>query len=263
MGQAFAVLASRAGIQLLLFALFLYELPTLAWQISKWAGSETPRWSYAATGVYAFVILTFNLCLTVAGTNQYLSGGRFVFTESLQRATRRFLPMLGTLFLVSLLLSLPYITIAIVGALAVLAGLLPLSFYPYGVLVAVGLGVFLVAVRFLISTAICVIENSGPITSIKRSFRLTKTHPWRAWRVHIVVLAALLFFAAPLLILLLPLSPSLDRWSDAHWYVSHLVFIFLCAAGSTLPPIINTALLLNLRRTTGQVNAREIATVFE
>ncbi|MCL2716745.1 MAG: hypothetical protein FWD68_19845 [Alphaproteobacteria bacterium] len=259
--QAFAVLASGTGIRLTLFAFLLYALAPLAVQIMEWTGRKPPSWSIPATGIYGIVIFIFTLTMALSGAGQHLCEGRFVFTACLRHTTRRAPALLVTFLLASLLVSLPFI---VTGTLLDFATRADLPLFSGNLLTLHAITAFLaflIAVRVAISTTICVIEKAGPISSIRRSFRLTKT---QLWKVHAVVLAALLlFFAAPLSDLLIWFGPRLARSIPVHRTVLAWGSQFLRTTAFTLTPIITTALLLNLRRSAELPPNEELVRVFE
>jgi hypothetical protein len=158
---------------------------------------------FAGLGVAAVLVGAVTYVLNVLATGLLTTAmgravlGKPVSTSDVwRRAAGRFWPLLGVTILVSLIFGV----VAFGGlAIAILLGVLVgQADSTVGVLVGVVLGITVLVmsvwlyVKLLLSPVALVLEGVGPITAIKRSYRLVSGAWWRTFGIHLlaVVIAA-------------------------------------------------------------------------
>src|SRR5690348_13132389 len=142
------------------------SLPYLLFLIGGESGSfgQTPR-----VGTPAFygelllnTVLTA-LCQSIVlfGAFQAMQGRRFRVAESLGKGLARFVPVLGTTLLSTLITGL--------GSVLIVPGLIAMS-------------------MLYVALPVCVVERLGPVDSLSRSADLTKGHRWKVFGLAILLL---------------------------------------------------------------------------
>jgi hypothetical protein len=141
-------------------------------------------------GVITFVLNVLATGLLTTAMGRAVLGKPVSTSDVWRRARGRFWPLLGVTLLVSLVLGL-----VVAGGLgiAILIGVLVgQADTTIGVLVGVVLGIVaLVAsvwlyVKLLLSPVALVLEGVGPITAIRRSYRLVEGAWWRTFGIHLL-----------------------------------------------------------------------------
>jgi hypothetical protein len=114
-------------------------------------------------GLLLMIILsTLSQAIVLYGAFQNMRGREVSLTESLQVGLRRFFPIIGLAFLVSLL--------AMLAAIALL--------FP----------AFILFTMWFVATPVCVVEQLGPWSSMRRSRELTKGHRWKIFGLFVLMI---------------------------------------------------------------------------
>jgi hypothetical protein len=108
------------------------------------------------------MVSTFSSAVILHGAFQDMRNRPVNLVESLKVGLRRFLPLLGLAFLVALLVLLGI-------ALLIIPGLILYTMW-------------------FVSVAACVVERTGPWTSMRRSRELTKGHRWKIFGVALLLI---------------------------------------------------------------------------
>jgi hypothetical protein len=112
--------------------------------------------------VLMIVLSTLSQAVVLYGAFQDMRGRQVNLTESLQVGLRRLLPIFGLA-----------ICMAFLGMLAFMALVVP---------------AFIVFTRWFVATPVCVVEQAGPLASMKRSSQLTKGHRWKVFGLMILLI---------------------------------------------------------------------------
>ena len=108
------------------------------------------------------VLSTLSQAIVLYGAFQNMRGREVSLSESLQVGLRRFFPIIGLAFLVTLL-----------GMLAAIALIFP---------------AFIVFTMWFVATPVCVVEQLGPWASMRRSRELTKGHRWKIFGLFVLMI---------------------------------------------------------------------------
>ena len=140
---------------------FVVALPNLLLLLNP-PGSPNLGWS-AFIAIFGGLILnTIGQAVILFGAFQYLRGQPVQLGEAFQRGLARFLPILG---------------LALLYGLGIMLGAM--------LLVVPGL---ILLVMWAVAVPSCVVEELGPVASLKRSAGLTKGHRWQIFGIMIVLL---------------------------------------------------------------------------
>jgi len=108
------------------------------------------------------VLSTLSQAIVLYGAFQNMRGREVSLSESLQVGLRRFFPIIGLAFLVTLL-----------GMLAAIALIFP---------------AFILFTMWFVATPVCVVEQLGPWASMRRSRELTKGHRWKIFGLFVLMI---------------------------------------------------------------------------
>jgi len=108
------------------------------------------------------VLSTLSQAIVLYGAFQNMRGREVSLSESLQVGLRRFFPIIGLAFLVTLL-----------GMLAAIALIFP---------------AFILFTMWFVATPVCVVEQLGPWASMRRSRELTKGHRWKIFGLFVLLI---------------------------------------------------------------------------
>ena len=108
------------------------------------------------------VLSTLSQAIVLYGAFQNMRGREVSLSESLQVGLRRFFPIIGLAFLVTLL-----------GMLAAIALIFP---------------AFILFTMWFVATPVCVVEQLGPWSSMRRSRELTKGHRWKIFGLFVLMI---------------------------------------------------------------------------
>jgi hypothetical protein len=112
--------------------------------------------------VLMIVLSTLSQAVVLYGAFQDMRGRQVSLSESLQVGLRRLLPIFGLA-----------ICMALLGMLAFIAFVIP---------------AFIVFTRWFVATPVCVVEQAGPLQSMKRSAQLTKGHRWKVFGLMVLLI---------------------------------------------------------------------------
>ena len=141
-------------------------------------------------GVVTYILNVLATGLLTTAMGRAVLGKPVSTSDVWRRAAGRFWPLLGVTLLASLIVGL-----AVFGGLgiAVLVGVLVgQADTGFGVLVGTVLGIAVVVaaiwlyVKLLLSPVALVLEGVGPVTAIKRSYRLVEGAWWRTFGIHLL-----------------------------------------------------------------------------
>jgi len=142
-------------------ALLFFKSTTMTANAS---GSEIAvAFSMMIGGLLLMIVLsTLSQAIVLYGAFQNMRGREVSLSESLQVGLRRFFPIIGLAFLVTLL-----------GMLAAIALIFP---------------AFIVFSMWFVATPVCVVEQLGPWASMRRSRELTKGHRWKIFGLFVLMI---------------------------------------------------------------------------
>ena len=128
------------------------------------SGSEIAvAFSMMIGGLLLMIVLsTLSQAIVLYGAFQNMRGREVSLSESLQVGLRRFFPIIGLAFLVTLL-----------GMLAAIALIFP---------------AFILFTMWFVATPVCVVEQLGPWASMRRSRELTKGHRWKIFGLFVLMI---------------------------------------------------------------------------
>jgi hypothetical protein len=172
-------------------------------ELATLAGSTLPN---LAQALVVFVTAAFMVWVIGQGAI-----GRRVTPGQVWAGTRgRLLPVLGTVLLTVVVFAVPFVIffVLLIGALVgadnsgAVVGLLAF----FGVFALIGWSVY-AWVKTAFATSASVLEEAGPLTALKRSWRLTKGQFWRIFGIRFLAAIALAIVSA---IITFPISAAVD-----------------------------------------------------
>ncbi|MCL2714936.1 MAG: hypothetical protein FWD68_10230 [Alphaproteobacteria bacterium] len=215
-------------------------------------------------GVVTGVMATMVQAIITCGAYQSCCALDFRLADIVDLTLRRSLPILG----IALLIFLGMFVFSLIAGFSAVAGFVRSTGVGYAVLAVIfpaALAVLYVSGRIFVAIPACIIEQLGPLASLKRSIRLTKPHPWKALLLSLISLApsllalgagALLGYLAPKFVHGLSSSAS-----------SRLVLSLALAPVSWVVNILTGILVATtyaeLRRTTEGLTSKGIVDVFD
>jgi hypothetical protein len=215
----FYVLAALAYLPLLATALFGAN-----WQ-SAGGGAG---FAGAVIGMLAGVLTILSQAVILYGAFRQMRGQSFAISDSLRRGLARFFPIIGMIFCMGF---------------AILFGLI--------LLIIPGI---IFAVMFYMALPACVIEQLGPISSLRRSAALTKGSRWRIFGILLVLVICTQI--AQLIIqfaLLAAAGPTISGIATFLWI----------ALSSAFGSIIVAVIYHDLRVAREGIDVERIASVFD
>ena len=147
---------------------FVAFLPLIAVSRASISGEIDPDQTLIILGLSfalamaQMMISTFTSAVILHGAFQDMRHRPVSLAESLKVGLRRFLPLLGLAFLMALLIVLGF-------ALLIIQGLILYTMW-------------------FVAVAACVVERTGPWTSMRRSRELTKGHRWKIFGVALLLI---------------------------------------------------------------------------
>jgi hypothetical protein len=205
-------------------------------ELATLAGSSLP------TLAQAFVVfVTAAFMVWVIGQGAI---GRRVTPGQVWAGTRgRLLPVLGTVLLTMLVFAIPFAVffIALIAVLVSSDG----SGAAVGLLAFVGVFALIAWsvyawVKTAFATSACILEEAGPLTSLKRSWRLTRGQYWRLFGIRFLAAVALAIVSA---IITFPVTAVVDALTGSAGAGSgdRIVWgVFASALGTILAGILTT-----------------------
>jgi hypothetical protein len=111
--------------------------------------------------------------------------------ESIQRGLGRFFPLIGGGILVGLGMMLGFILLIVPG--------------------------FMLYTRWYVFAPVCVVEQKGPLGSMKRSAELTKGNRWKLFAIFIIVILTATLIGGAIRLVLAAMSPILALAVSGLW----------------------------------------------
>ena len=230
----------------------------------------TRSWS-----IYAANFLMFTLVAIVAGLPNQL-GGDFESSVGVARSI--------IVFIVSMILYFVGQAVILYGAFQAMRGRKVMIgdaigrafsrfFSLLGISVLVGFGVaigfmllivpgIILALRWAVAVPACVVENKGPLESMRRSAELTKGHRWKIfgiWVLIAIVAIVVLIIAGTLAGLGVVAAPQ----GLGRVVIAAVISLILTAIVTAYSYVLNTMIYHDLRTVKEGVGTEEIAAVFD
>jgi hypothetical protein len=173
------------------------------------------------------MISTFSSAVILHGAFQDMRNRPVNLVESLKVGLRRFLPLLGLAFLVAILVLLGF-------ALFIIPGLILYTMW-------------------FVSVAACVVERTGPWTSMRRSRQLTKGHRWKIFGLALLLLLLSLVSRALRLVLV-------STGGETLALIGTLIWVAISSAFSSVVVAVS---YYELRAAKEGIDIEQIASVFD
>jgi hypothetical protein len=164
LGRSFTLLLQNFGKFYLLGLLAVAPMLLLLLVIPTRPGQPLPEHLGRNLGLVFILLALLQITCEAAaiyGAFQAMRGRAFGIGESIGRALQRFFPVLGTGFLLVIVLGIGLVLLVVPGL------------------------IFLA--MFMLAVPVCVVEGLGPLRSLGRSRELTKGHRWRLFGLYIAV----------------------------------------------------------------------------
>ena len=174
------------------------------------------------------VLLAISAPAIIFGAVQSMRGRDFNIGESLRRGLRRFLPVIGVLIIFYIAFIVGFILLVVPG--------------------------FIVATMFAVAVPVCVVEQAGPIQSLRRSTQLTKGSRWRIFGI---------WFLLALLIGIPPLPIQFLLFSIAGTYAAAVGGIIYGAISLAFELVVFAVAYHDLRAAKEGIDIEQLASVFD
>lgn len=174
------------------------------------------------------VLIAISAPAIVFGTVQSMRGRDFNIGESLGRSLQRFLPVIGVLIIFYIAFIVGFILLVVPG--------------------------FIVATMFAVAVPVCVVEQAGPIQSLRRSAQLTKGNRWRLFGI---------WFLLAMLVGIPPIPIQFFLFSIAGTYVAALGGIAYGAISLAFQLVVFAVAYHDLRAAKEGIDIEQLATVFD
>jgi Membrane domain of glycerophosphoryl diester phosphodiesterase len=202
-------------------------------------GGDFESGAGAARSVIAFiisVILYFvGQAVILYGAFQAMRGRDVMIGDAIGRAFSRFLSLLGISILVGFGVAIGFMLLVVPG--------------------------IILALRWAVAVPACVVENKGPLESMRRSAELTKGHRWKIfgiWVLLAIVAIIILIIVGVLAGLAAVVAQGLGRV-----LIAAVISLILTAIVTAYSYVLNTVIYHDLRTVKEGVGTEEIAAVFD
>jgi hypothetical protein len=189
--------------------------------------NQRALWSGGATllgGLLQLVVVAAILHATF----QDMRGRPVRLGESIQRGLRRFFPLIGGGILVGLGVLLGFVLLVVPG--------------------------LILFTRWYVFAPVCVVEQKGPLSSMKRSAELTKGNRWKLFAIYIIlILAATLVGGVIIRLVLATMSPIVALAVQGVWH----------GVWSAFNNILSVVIYHDLRAAKEGADIESIASVFD
>jgi hypothetical protein len=144
--------------------------------------------------IFLILLVVFNLseAMVLYIAVEHMRRKPVNLVDGLKVALGRFLPLIGIVLLIMLVLfGLGLLVSIVAGAFAALPGLLPAVLAPVFVFLSV-VPYFMLIIMWSVARPACVVERLGPLRSLRRSRELTRGHRWKILGLILLTLVCLL-----------------------------------------------------------------------
>jgi len=211
----------------------------------------------ARTGLAAIVGLVFYFvgqAVILYGAFQALLGRPVSLGEATRRGLARFWAIIG---------------ITLLFLLAIIVGIVIVSFgawlaAPIGVLLAIVFIVLLamLMIRWSVAVPACVVENLGPLMSVRRSADLTKGHRWQIVGIFVAIFIVILLASLIVLAIVVPIA-AVTGGGAGGGLIGGLLSLIVTAIYTAYLTIIDVMIYHDLRVAKEGIDTNQIASVFD
>jgi uncharacterized membrane protein len=189
--------------------------------------------------IIGLIFNTVGQAVILFGAFQEMRGRMFDIAEAVRRGLTRFWPIIGLAILVALGVGIGFILLIVPGVI--------------------------LAIRWSVALPACVVENLGPLASMKRSAELTKGNRWKLFGVFLLVLVIIILasIVVGLFVGLIVGASALAAGEIFAVVVAALVGLVIAAVYTAYLNIVLVMVYHDLRVAKEGVATDQIAAVFD
>ena len=186
--------------------------------------------------IVGWILQFIGQAVILYGAFQAMRGRPVVLGDGLRRAFSRFLPLLAISILVFIGLAIGFMLLIVPG--------------------------IILAMRWAVAVPACVVENLGPISSLRRSAELTKGHRWKIFGMTVLILV--LFIIALVIVgALVGTGVVVVPQGVGRGLLAAILFVIISGIVTAYFNVIAAMIYHDLRTVKEGVNTEEIAAVFD
>jgi len=191
--------------------------------------------TFVAT-IVGWILQFIGQAVILYGAFQAMRGRPVVLGDALRRGFSRFLSLLAISILVAIGLAIGFMLLIVPG--------------------------IILAMRWAVAVPACVVENLGPISSLRRSAELTKGHRWKIFGMTVLILV---FFIIAIVIIgtLAGTGVVVVPQGVGRGLLAAILFVIISGIVTAYFNVIAAMIYHDLRTVKEGVNTEEIAAVFD
>jgi uncharacterized membrane protein len=186
--------------------------------------------------IVSMILYFVGQAVILYGAFQAMRGRKVMIGDAIGRAFSRFFSLLGISILVGFGVAIGFMLLIVPG--------------------------IILALRWAVAVPACVVENKGPLESMRRSAELTKGHRWKIfgiWVLIAIVAIVVLIIASTLAGLGVVAAPQ----GLGRVVIAAVISLILTAIVTAYSYVLNTMIYHDLRTVKEGVGTEEIAAVFD